>query len=348
MAGIREDILTSAVKFLQDPKVQASALGKKVAFLESKGLTSEEIEEAMRRANGTSSTTTTAASATTAASGVPGAPPGSTAMVPAGQYGPYGPQQQVMMAPPPLPPKYDWKDMFIAAVVAGGFSYGLWQIAKKVVGPKLQWPSQEDLELDKKKLDEQFEEIEKSLTEVKDGTTTVAKNVEDQTAHVKESLEGMSGVLDSMKINDDKREQELSGLKTDIENIKTMIPQLMEKNKESQGNVLNELQAEIKSLKSLLLNRRAPGPGTPGSPGGPAAAAPWSATHTSSSSSQPGTPAGSTPKAEEGGAMSFLNNKASIPAWQLAAQKPSTTATPATGEASSSAITAEGSEPTTV
>jgi peroxin-14 len=41
------------------------------------------------------------------------------------------PQQQVMMAPPPpLPPKYDWKDMFIAAVVAGGFSYGLWQIAK--------------------------------------------------------------------------------------------------------------------------------------------------------------------------------------------------------------------------
>jgi peroxin-14 len=56
----------------------------------------------------------------------------------------------------------------------------------------------------------------------------VAKNVEDQTAHVKESLESMSAVLDSMKGKDDKREQELVGLKTDIESIKTIIPQVNE------------------------------------------------------------------------------------------------------------------------
>ncbi|KAK3832780.1 MAG: peroxisomal membrane anchor protein conserved region-domain-containing protein [Linnemannia gamsii] len=337
MSGKREDILASAVKFLQDPKVQESSLGKKVAFLESKGLTSEEIEEAMQRANGTAP----------AASGVV-----STAVMPVQQQHmmqPY-PGQQVMMAPPPLPPKYDWKDMFIAAVVAGGFSYGMWQVAKKVVGPKLQWPSQEDLEMDKKKLDEQFDEIEKSLTEVKDSTTTVAKNVEEQTAHVKESLEGMTGVLDGMKTNDEKREQELSGLKTDIENIKTMIPKLMEKNKESQANVLNELQTEIKSLKSLLLNRRAPGPGAPGSPAGVGAgstSAPWNTAYASSQANS----AVSTPKAvEEGGAsapaatgaMSFLNNKASIPAWQLAAQK---VAAPAPTPSADSPA-AEGSEST--
>ncbi|KAG0322034.1 peroxisomal membrane protein pex14 [Dissophora globulifera] len=342
MSGKREDILASAVKFLQDPKVQASSLGKKVAFLESKGLTSEEIEEAMQRANGTASASFPA--------GVVQAPVG-TAMVPAGaQYGPGG----VMMAPAPaLPPKYDWKDMFIAAVVAGGFSYGLWQVAKKVVGPKLQWPSQEELEVDKKKLDEQFEEIEKSLAEVKDSTTVVAKNVEDQTAHVKESLEGMSGVLDSMKTNDDKREQEMAGLKSDIENIKTMIPKLMDKNKESQANVLNELQTEIKSLKSLLLNRRGPvgataGATTPGSPAG-SVAAPWSAAY-ASTSPQPGSPAVSAPKAEEGGALNFLNNKASIPAWQLAAQKsaPAPVAVPAltTESSNGAAPSAEGSEAT--
>jgi hypothetical protein len=118
MSAKREDILASAVKFLQDPKVQASSLGKKVAFLESKGLTSEEIEEAMQRANGTAPAAT-AGSVSTAL--VPGQPQQ--------QMMPY-PGQQVMMAPPPLPPKYDWKDMFIAAVVAGGFSYGMWQVAK--------------------------------------------------------------------------------------------------------------------------------------------------------------------------------------------------------------------------
>ncbi|KAF9354786.1 peroxisomal membrane protein pex14 [Mortierella sp. AD094] len=328
MSGNREDILASAVKFLQDPKVQSSPLGKKVSFLESKGLTSEEIEEAMKRANGT-------------ATAVPVAPV-PTALVPAGAL-PAGAVQYAQVPPPPLPAKYDWKDMFIAAVVAGGFSYTLWQVAKNVIGPKLQWPSQEELEMDKKKLDEQFEEIEKSLAEVKDSTTIVAKNVEDQTAHVKESLEGMSGVLDTMKTNDHKREQELTGLKTDIENIKDMIPKLMEKNKESQANVLNELQTEIKSLKSLLLNRRGPGvgPTTPGSATG-SVAAPWSAAYSStSSSSQPTTPtvaaATSTPKAaEEGGLLNFSNSKTSIPAWQLAAQK----STPA---ASSSTATAESS-----
>ncbi|KAG0198841.1 peroxisomal membrane protein pex14 [Mortierella sp. GBA30] len=346
MSGNREDILASAVKFLQDPKVQASSLGKKVAFLESKGLTSGEIEEAMQRANGTTpaSSSTPATTALVSSNGQPG-----TVMFSQPQYGHAGvPGGQVMMAPPALPPKYDWKDMFIAAVVAGGFGYGMWQVAKKVVGPKLQWPSQEELEMDKKKLDEQFDEIEKSLTEVKDSTTVVAKNIEEQTTHVKESLEGMTGVLDGMKTNDEKREQELLGLKSDIENIKSMIPQLMEKNKESQANVLNELQTEIKSLKSLLLNRRpTSGPGASGSPVG-SPAAPWSAAYASSpsSSSQPNTPiaaSGSIPKAEEGGAMSFLNNKASIPAWQLAAQK----VTPAEDNASANAAPAsEGAETT--
>lgn len=118
MSGIREDILASAVKFLQDPNVQTSSLGKKVAFLESKGLTSQEIEEAMSRANGTSSP----AAASSAGPVVPAGPQGQVMM-------PY-PNGQVMMAPPPLPAKYDWKDMFIAAVVAGGFSYGMWQVAK--------------------------------------------------------------------------------------------------------------------------------------------------------------------------------------------------------------------------
>ncbi|KAF9437611.1 peroxisomal membrane protein pex14 [Entomortierella beljakovae] len=333
MSGNREDILASAVKFLQDPKVQASTLGKKVAFLESKGLTSQEIEEAMKRANGT-----------VASSPIP------TTAVPAGavQYAPGGQVMAAHAPPPPLPAKYDWKDMFIATVVAGGFSYALWQVAKNVVGPKLQYPSQEELEMDKKKLDEQFEEIEKSLAEVKNSTTEVAKNVEDQTAHVKESLENMSGVLDTMKTNDQKREQELSGLKTDIENIKDMIPKLMEKNKESQASVLNDLQGEIKSLKSLLVNRRAPGAGpvTPGS--GPGAVnAPWNAAYsapqsTAPQSTAPAAVAATTPKpAEEGGAMNFLNNKASIPAWQLAAQK--STPAPSTTESNN----AESSETTT-
>ncbi|KAI8360516.1 peroxisomal membrane anchor protein conserved region-domain-containing protein [Mortierella sp. GBAus27b] len=339
MSGVREDILASAVKFLQDPKVQSSPLGKKVAFLESKGLTSQEIEEALARANGTTAGTAvaTTAAATTA---VPGQP----MMVP---Y--QGPGQIVMTAPPPLPRKYDWKDMFIAAVVAGGFSYGVWQIAKNVLGPKLQWPSKEDLDLDKKTLDEQFEAIEKSLTEVKDSTAVVVKNVDEQTVHVKDSLGSMAGVLDGMKNNENKREQKLAGLKSEIENIRAMIPQLMDQNKESQANTLNELQTEIKSLKSLLLNRRTSG-GTPASAGTPGStsSAPWSSIPSSFSAQNSPTMA-SPSTAGNDAAMSFLSTKASIPAWQLAASKSSVPVSTSTGNNSADSTVAGtgGSDTTT-
>ncbi|XP_052821242.1 peroxisomal membrane protein PEX14-like isoform X2 [Mya arenaria] len=49
-AVIREDLVATAVKFLQNPKVQASPLSQKKAFLEKKGLTNAEVEEAGRRA----------------------------------------------------------------------------------------------------------------------------------------------------------------------------------------------------------------------------------------------------------------------------------------------------------
>lgn len=100
---MREDLIKSAVSFLADPKVQSAPLAKKVSFLESKGMTSEEIAEAMARVNGKSS--------------------GSSQ------------QQQAALvnAPaPPVParPSYDWRNIFIAAVLAGGVTYGLWTLAK--------------------------------------------------------------------------------------------------------------------------------------------------------------------------------------------------------------------------
>ena len=46
----RSALLENAVRFLQDPQVRASSLAKQVAFLESKGLNREEIDEALQKA----------------------------------------------------------------------------------------------------------------------------------------------------------------------------------------------------------------------------------------------------------------------------------------------------------
>jgi len=112
--AIREDLVTSAITFLSDPKVQNSPLAKRLAFLESKGLTQEEITEVLNRLNNPQQQQQQSASTSSQS-----APP-----VP--QYAPYGsPYGQ-----PPEPPGRDWRDWFIMAVVTTGVSYGLYTLAK--------------------------------------------------------------------------------------------------------------------------------------------------------------------------------------------------------------------------
>lgn len=53
---VREDLVASAVSFLQDPTVAAAALDKRIAFLQSKNLSQEEIDTALARASDASQT----------------------------------------------------------------------------------------------------------------------------------------------------------------------------------------------------------------------------------------------------------------------------------------------------
>ena len=59
---IREDLVASAVSFLRDPTVAAAALDKRIAFLQSKNLSQEEINTALARVSDTSHTSVVVAS----------------------------------------------------------------------------------------------------------------------------------------------------------------------------------------------------------------------------------------------------------------------------------------------
>jgi peroxin-14 len=116
--AVREDIVTSAVNFLQDPNVASSSLENKISFLRSKNLTQEEVDTALARV------------------GSPPAPAPTQAVVgPVPQQQPfYGQYQQPpaygWQPPPPAPPRRDWRDWFIMATVMGGVSYGLYSVTK--------------------------------------------------------------------------------------------------------------------------------------------------------------------------------------------------------------------------
>ncbi|KAL0080477.1 peroxisomal membrane anchor protein conserved region-domain-containing protein [Phycomyces blakesleeanus] len=292
---MREDLITSAISFLSDPKVQSAPLAKKVSFLESKGMTSEEIEEAMARSSGKVATSS----------------------VPSSVGIPQGPGMHVsgpmVMQPPPVPqrPSYDWRDIFIAAVLAGGVGYGVWTLAKRLFGPWFKVPTQKELEEDKEKLDAQFQAVEDSLKDIKEQTNDALDTVSSQSKKVDESIVSLEGVLRDLKQGDLSREEEFKTIKGDM----------LDRNKESQGLILNDLQTEIKSLKSLLLSRRPTngasslleqGSSTPVSP-----------VHTSTSAIDT-TPVGLSPRLS---AAFSSSPRAGIPSWQIAAAAKSTSAT---------------------
>ena len=98
----RGALLSSAVSFLRDPSTASSPLAQRIAFLESKGLTPPEIEQALATASGNA---------------------------PGPQYG--GARVQEF--------ERDWRDWFIMGVIGGTVGYvavKLAQVSPLVVGWK--------------------------------------------------------------------------------------------------------------------------------------------------------------------------------------------------------------------
>lgn len=59
VSPLREDLIKSAVSFLSSPNVRSADKGKKVAFLQKKGLNQAEIDEAFKRSGGDEVSTST-------------------------------------------------------------------------------------------------------------------------------------------------------------------------------------------------------------------------------------------------------------------------------------------------
>lgn len=115
----RAQLIQNAILFLNDPKTQSSSLTSRIQFLESKGLTEKEIEQAIREAaDGYGSSTGSGAGMGTG----PGEG-GRERIRPSSS--PYGrqPERPSVPAPnygygytysPPEPPKKDWRDLFVS------------------------------------------------------------------------------------------------------------------------------------------------------------------------------------------------------------------------------------------
>ncbi|KAH6595896.1 hypothetical protein BASA61_003650 [Batrachochytrium salamandrivorans] len=215
-AAPREDLVANAVKFLRDPKVQTAPLAKRLAFLETKGMTSAEIEAALARATMMASNTAAVASDL-----------------------------------PPLPPK----DL-TAAYPTAAMTYGAFLLVENYIKPLMIFPTSAVIKADTERIETQLGAASQSVDLVRVQTLDVIKAIESNADDLQKSLTGMAETIKSLEDADEKRDGQIDRMDQEMASIKAMVVKMTDRSKDHQDEVLTELQNELKSLKSLLLNRR--------------------------------------------------------------------------------------------
>ncbi|KAG1755208.1 uncharacterized protein EDB91DRAFT_1326114 [Suillus paluster] len=232
----RRELVRNAVSFLSDSTTQQAPVAQRVQFLEAKGLTGPEIEEAMKQA----------ANQTVRSQ-------------PAPQLQNYFQSPYPTYGPTPYPgypsQQWDWRDYFITAVISGSVVYGAVSLFKKYLQPHLIPPAATAYEQDRDGLTAQFDAAEALLKEIQAETEAVKSAVYEQNERVDKVTKDVEAVVVEMREGESKTRDEMREIRDEVENIREMLPKMIEKNKESQKESLAELQQELKSLKALLLSR---------------------------------------------------------------------------------------------
>eukprot|EP00271_Cylindrocystis_brebissonii_P000798 TRINITY_DN1099_c1_g1_i2.p1 TRINITY_DN1099_c1_g1~~TRINITY_DN1099_c1_g1_i2.p1 ORF type:complete len:1081 (+),score=340.67 TRINITY_DN1099_c1_g1_i2:235-3477(+) len=218
--ALREDHVRNAVNFLAHPNVKGSPVKYRRSFLESKGLTADEIDEAFRRVpdppsgNGTASVSVTTPAATTASaqSGVqeaapsqPGVQQGVTitpfaVQQPGGQVAPGGgvvvqtgqmaPGQQMQAAATSGGRR--WAQMALAMGVIGAGGAGAAMLAQNFVAPRVrQWMAQRSAKSLPAKKAKRSKKKPKPPQSLEEGGMPTASSLEtEEEEDVEEDVEG--------------------------------------------------------------------------------------------------------------------------------------------------------------
>ncbi|KAI4106332.1 MAG: hypothetical protein LQ339_003069 [Xanthoria mediterranea] len=248
---VREDLISSAVSFLQDPSVIGSSLDKRIAFLQSKNLTQEEIDVALARAGDSSS------QATTVPPSLPshGYPNQQMIRQPNGYGYGYGPYPNSPWSQPIEPPRRDWRDYFIVATLTSTLGYTLYALSRRYILPLISPPTPPQLESDKASIDASFARAFALIDHLAADTSEIKRSEEERTNKVDTSLDAVNKVVEDLKDGHKKRETENRMIADQVHSLRDLVPKALEGWKTQSDSRLEELREEVKSLKKLLATR---------------------------------------------------------------------------------------------
>ncbi|AMD20072.1 HCL079Cp [Eremothecium sinecaudum] len=227
----RSELLASAVQFLAEPSVKEAPLSKKVEFLQKKGLSEQEIEQALKQSE-------------TAGSKMSQDVPLRSQV----SNSHFRSDDWYEAVPPPLP-KRDWKDYFIMATTTVGVCYGLYEFAKRYVVPQLLPEAKSKLEEDKKHIDDHFEKVDKLLE-------TVEQEQEAFREQQAEKLKELDATVLNLQTALEETTKTRNNINFEVRELKLQVGELTKKLEEykysrEHNNKLAKLESDLESLIKL-------------------------------------------------------------------------------------------------
>ncbi|CDO94592.1 unnamed protein product [Kluyveromyces dobzhanskii CBS 2104] len=236
----RRELYDSAISFLNDPSITSAPLSQKIEFLQGKGLTEDEIQLALKEA----STDTRGASYKHV-----GEPTRENDSAIAGNAGTSTNNFRYEAVPPAIPNR-DWKDYFIMATASVGLFYGVYEITKRYVIPQLLPEAKSKLEQDKEMILEQFDKVEKILSQIEQEHEEYKTKEEAKLDDLDKTILQLQTTLDETAKLKRNMESEFSSIKMEFSGMQNSIDSFTRK----AGNEkeLEKVQEEIQSLKNLI------------------------------------------------------------------------------------------------
>ncbi|XP_078695577.1 peroxisomal membrane protein PEX14-like [Branchiostoma floridae x Branchiostoma belcheri] len=200
----RQQMIETAVKFLQNPRVRQSAFAQRRAFLQKKGLTNEEIQLAIEK-SGTASDETNP----------PPPPPAQVAQSTA----------PVPLQPPvivPVSPWSKWRDMGAVIVLVGGALYGLYRLFQAYLVPlwKTRQEEQQRLERIEAAVTELNSSVNKTVGELQTSMGVVQQALTKQSDRVQEISMELAAGKSTARVFES---QSVSELKAEITSLKGLL-----------------------------------------------------------------------------------------------------------------------------
>ncbi|ODV84273.1 hypothetical protein CANARDRAFT_29421 [[Candida] arabinofermentans NRRL YB-2248] len=234
-------MVSSAVEFLLDKSISDSPLAKKIEFIESKGLNQVEVQEALLRAQ----------RGTTSKSEVKSP---NTAIPQAQTTPPKAPLPDYYYNAPPLPER-DWKDYFVMATATAGISYGVYQIVKRYVVPKILPPSKSQLEKDKESIDQEFMRVEALLEKFEEDQKEFYESQEAKSKKIDDTLTDIAEIISKTNEKNLSNEETLKYLKLEIESIKTTLMKSLDNQKSTINSELSSIEKQVQEIKLTIKSK---------------------------------------------------------------------------------------------